>query len=241
VEENSDDIDSDDADAHDSVITEHTESIKNDDNSAEVKAAEKENSHREFWYNSRFRQPYSRGEEEAVVNFFLRNGGYSLKGGNTVWQKMEEDWICPGRTWQSLRERFDKSIEKNLKLFGVSQEQLKEVDRNLKVSSKEVVEKENEDDQQVRGFRQNANYYTRVEDLNIIKFIAENKRYDNVGGNEVWQVMEERKVVEGRSWQSMKERFRKAIMKRILSYGLCGETVKRFRGLSGRKKQKRMA
>ena len=72
------------------------------------------NSDREFWYNSRYRQPYSKGEEEAVVNYFLKNGGYTLKGGNTVWQQMEENWICPGRTWQSLRERFGKSIEKNL-------------------------------------------------------------------------------------------------------------------------------
>ena len=45
---------------------------------------------RDFWYNSRFKQPYSRGEEEAVVNYFLKNGGYSLRGGNAVWKKMED-------------------------------------------------------------------------------------------------------------------------------------------------------
>ena len=100
--------DADQVDAAASVTTEHEESISN----TKAKSAKKKKDEREFWYASRHRQPYSRGEEEAVVNYFLRNGGYSVRGGNSVWQKMEEDWICPGRTWQSLKERFDKNIEK---------------------------------------------------------------------------------------------------------------------------------
>ena len=224
--------DADQVDAPASVTTEHEESISN----TKAKSAKKKKAEREFWYASRYRQPYSRGEEEAVVNYFLRNGGYSVRGGNAVWQKMEEDWICPGRTWQSLRERFDKNIEKNLKKFGVSKPQLEKVDRNMEVSNMEGRERK-----KARGFRQNANYYSREEDLNILKFIAENKRFDDVRGNEVWQVMEERKVVKGRSWQSMKERFRKEISARIKSYGLSKEIVRGFGGVGGKKKEKRMA
>ena len=41
--------------------------------------------------------------------------------------------------------------------------------------------------------------------------------------------LEEKKVVEGRTEQSVKERFRKVIMKRILSYSLSEDTVSRFR------------
>ena len=67
-----------------------------------------------------------------------------------------------------------------------------------------------------------------TKDLKILKFIAENKRFDDVRGKEVWQGMEEGKVVKGRSWQSMKERFRKVISARIKSYGLSNETVKGF-------------
>ena len=135
-----------------------------------------------------------------------------------------------------MRERFDKNIEKNLKKFGVSKPQLEKVDRNMEVSNMEGRERK-----KARGFRKNANYYSREEDLNILKFIAENKRFDDVRGNEVWQVMEERKVVKGRSWQSMKERFRKVISGRIKSYGLSNEIVRGFGGVGGKKKEKRMA
>ena len=188
-------------------------------------------SEREFWYKSRHRQPYSRGEEEAVINFLLRNGGYSAKGGNKVWQKMEKDWICPGRTWQSLRERFDKNIVNKLEQFGVSKKQLMEADKKIK---------DGKDEQVIRGFRQNANYYTRDEDLKIIKFIIDKKRFDDVKGNELWQVMEDRKVVEGRSWQSMKERFRKVIRGKIKSYELEDNIIKAFGEKISKRKEKRM-
>ena len=67
---------------------------------------------------------------------------------------------------------------------------MEEVDRNM----------EGRGGKKARGFRQNANYYSREEDLKILKFIAEKKRFDDVRGNDVWQVMEEMKVVKGRSW-----------------------------------------
>ena len=105
-----------------------------------------------------------------MVNYFLKNGGYSLRRGNAVWKKMEEEWICPGRTWQSLIERFGKNIKKSLKQFEVSKPQLEEVDRNM----------EGRGGKKARGFRQNANYYSREEDLKILKFIAEKKRFDDV-------------------------------------------------------------
>ena len=44
----------------------------------------------------------------------------------------------------------------------------------------------------------------------------------------VTKLMETRGVLTGRSWHSMKERFRKVIMKKIRSYGLSEETVQRF-------------
>ena len=117
----------------------------------------------------------------------------------------------------------------------MSEEQLKEVDRELQGLKKNETEGEDEEVFQRKGFRQNAHYYTRGEDLNILRFIVENERFEDVRGNQVWHVMEERKVVEGRSWQSMKERFKKVIIKRIMTYNL-GEIEKRFR----RKNKKRL-
>merc|ERR1719285_1562540 len=69
-----------------------------------------------------------------------------------------------------------------------------------------------------RGFRSEANYYTRAQDEAIINFILDNGRCK--GGVALWQVMEERGVVEGRSWQSMKERFKRSIVKRLDLFGL---------------------
>ena len=166
------------------------------------------------------------------MNYFLQRGGYSARGGNKVWQRMEQAWICPGRTWQSLRERFDKNIVKKLEQFGVTQSQLMEADKRKDEASAEQ--------QIVRGFRQNANYYTRTEDLEIIKFIVDKKRFDDVRGNELWQVMEDRKVVKGRTWQSMKERFRKVIRGKIKTYDLDDQIVKAFGGQISKKKEKRM-
>ena len=40
--------------------------------------------------------------------------------------------------------------------------------------------------------------YTRVEDEQILSYIAHNKRYDEVGGIKLWNIMEERQVVPNR-------------------------------------------
>ena len=77
--------------------------------------------------------------------------------------------------------------------------------------------------------------------MKILKFIAEKKRFDDVRGNDVWQVMEEMKVVKGRSWQSMKERFRKVISERIRTHGLSNEIVWEFGEFERKKMEKRMA
>ena len=175
---------------------------------------EKENCDKEFWYKSKFRQQFRRGEDESIVRYFLENGGYSIKGGNTVWKKMEEAWVCPGRTWGSLKERWDKHIELNLKSFGTSKKQLREKDVQKAASG--------------RGARINGNYYSKAEDVKIVNFIAENKRFQDTKGNELWKVMEERSVLEGRSWQSMKERFRKVIITKITQYGFERNIVNQF-------------
>ena len=79
----------------------------------------------------------------------------------------------------------------------------------------------------VRGFRSNANYYTTAEDLKILEFMVTNRRFD-VGGRAMWETLESRAVLPGRTWHSIKERFRKVIIKKIRSYGLSEETIEMF-------------
>ena len=79
--------------------------------------------------------------------------------------------------------------------------------------------------------RKNSKYYTKEEDLVILKFIEANQLFKDMKGKKGWHDIEEKIILEGRTWQSMKERFRKVMMKRIQSYGLSKKTVKKFRGL----------
>jgi hypothetical protein len=46
----------------------------------------------------------------------------------------------------------------------------------------------------------------------MLRFIVNNGRCKDVGGIALWQLMEERQVLHGHSWQSMKERFRNSIV-----------------------------
>ena len=41
-------------------------------------------------------------------------------------------------------------------------------------------------------------------------------------------MMVKRRVIPGRSWHSLKERFRRVIIKKIRTYGLSEETVSKF-------------
>ena len=69
---------------------------------------------REGEFYDKFRLPYTKREEQTLVNFFLENGGYKLRKGKRIWEQMENSGICPGRTWQSMKQRWEKYISKTL-------------------------------------------------------------------------------------------------------------------------------
>ena len=90
-----------------------------------------------------------------------------------------------------------------------------------------------------RGFRSEATYYTQADDevfrpfssadfslyINsnfqaIIIFILDHGRCKDTGWVSLWQVIKERGMVEGRSWQSLKEAFKRSIVKRLELFGL---------------------
>ena len=45
-----------------------------------------------------------------------------------------------------------------------------------------------------------------------------------------FKMLEQRAVLPGRSWGSLKERFRKVILKKVRTYGLSEEHVRKFLG-----------
>ena len=75
-------------------------------------------------FADKFRIPYKEEEERAMIDFFLANGGYKERRGNEVWKAMEEAEVCVGRTWSSMRARWNKYIQKNLPSYGVSEAEL---------------------------------------------------------------------------------------------------------------------
>ena len=79
-------------------------------------------------YTRMFRAPYSRPEQQAVINFFLERGGFSLRKGTRVWREMEGERVCPGRSAQALKQQFLQHIVKRLHDFGVTEKHLEEAD-----------------------------------------------------------------------------------------------------------------
>jgi len=57
---------------------------------------------REGEFDDKFRLPYTKREEEAIVNYLLEEGGYKLRRGNRIWERMEEKGICPGRIYVAV-------------------------------------------------------------------------------------------------------------------------------------------
>ena len=143
-------------------------------------------------FSGNFRQPYSCTEERAMVSFFLEQGGYQLRKGRAIWMKMEIMKVCEGRTWQSMKGRWEKYISRDLKKFDVTHEDLVEADRRIfgedggpkEEADNAVVENAN-----FRGVRSGRKFYSKEEDLKIVNYLLENRRYQEVNGRALWQVI----------------------------------------------------
>ena len=146
-------------------------------------------------FSANFRLPYSSSEEKAMVDFFINEGGYRIRKGRHIWRRMESMKICNGRTWQSMKGRWEKHISKDLMKFNVSHSALIEADKRIYGDDGDDELPENDGASMMsvrsnfRGVRSGRRFYTREEDIKIINFLLENRRYSDVGGNSVWQVI----------------------------------------------------
>ena len=101
-----------------------------------------------------WRRPYSKSEQKDMVEFLVEKRAYSMLGGNTIWQQMEEGGACGGRrTWQSMKEHFKKQLISRIHTFGLSWQQVRKFraafghDEPLQSSEEE----EDNDDEHVEG------------------------------------------------------------------------------------------
>ena len=120
------------------------------------------------------------------------------------------------RLIKPLRQQFHRHIAGRLAEYGVTEEQLKDGDTiHGQVTGFILDNGDKLKAPGVRGFRRQAKYYTLKEDKAIVDFIQDSGRWEEVGGVVLWKLMATRKVLKGRSWQSMKERYRKSICKKL--------------------------
>lgn len=66
---------------------------------------------------------YSVAEDKAIIKYILNNRRQNEVKGTTVWNIMADSNVVPGRTWQSLKERYVKRIIPNLSLYGLTEAQ----------------------------------------------------------------------------------------------------------------------
>ncbi len=138
---------------------------------------------------------YTKTEDRALKDYVVKNGLLGKIKGVAIWKRMEENREpLENRTWQSMKNRFLKSIH---------------------LSKKEI---ERSPASPAKIFTDVSRAYQREEDVAILEYILANKRLSDVKGNALWVLMENRRVTQ-RSYQSMKERFRKVISKNIDEYG----------------------
>ena len=78
-------------------------------------------------------------------------------------------------------------------------------------------------------FKSNRMAYCRKEQERIVQWIIENRGYNELRGNLLWKKMESDKVSRGRSYQSLKEHFRKVIITQIHTFKLSEDIVDNFK------------
>lgn len=68
-------------------------------------------------------------------------------------------------------------------------------------------------------------FYDNREDRAILAYFLDHGGYSNIGGNRVWMAIEKEEICPGRSWHSLKSRFR-VILKKLHVYGVSEDQLK---------------
>ncbi|XP_076048677.1 uncharacterized protein LOC143029709 isoform X2 [Oratosquilla oratoria] len=174
----------------------------------------------------RYGSQYTIREDIALLAFIQDCAGYEKVGGNQLWKMMEKSGKLKNRTWHSLKERYRKVIMQRLDTYE-NIESVREAVKRLrgKCKPEKVVKKEPD----------TRKPYSNKEDYLILKFIIENKRYSEVGAKSMWEQMSREQGLRERSWLSLKERFRKVIVRNLDTYKISFKAKYHFSKILGTK------
>ena len=178
--------------------------------------------------------PYSTEEERSMVKYFLNHTGkYAQRRGNLVWKEMETARICPGRSWASLKQRFSSFVQNNLEAFGVFEGTFMgvaelQLTKDTSPANETATDRTEEDAINREGNQSESKFrkpYSAEEEREVVDYLLTKGGLSRVGGNQLWKEMEEEGVCSGRSWQSLKARFAKAIIGRLQDFGTSREAL----------------
>ena len=79
------------------------------------------------------RKPYRKDEDKQILEWILKNQSFNLLGGKTIWKIMEPKVCNNQRPWESLQERFNKSILPNIESYNMPSKIVKKFRRSLEV------------------------------------------------------------------------------------------------------------
>merc|ERR1712173_524198 len=68
--------------------------------------------------------PYKKSEEKNILEWIIRNGRYSETKGIAMWKILEGSNEVPGRSHQSMKERFRKHIAPNIQHYQLDEEEV---------------------------------------------------------------------------------------------------------------------
>lgn len=111
------------------------------------------------------------------------------------------------RTWSNMNE--NKNQKSTIKLPNVDKDNYIQISDNNEINLSKKFQNTNT----INKTRMKS--YSDEEDSAILNYIIKHGRYYEIKGRQLWQDMESDRACNNRSWQSMKERFRKNILPKI--------------------------
>ena len=153
-------------------------------------------------------EEFTQEEDQAILSYVTNNGAYCQVDGEQIWRKMVRQKTVQGHTWESIRGRFLTYIMENIQSYNLTDEQISFFKKKKREKGKK---------------------YTIAEEMAILNYIVSSQMYSRVGAPTLWKKMEDQKVAEGRSSESMRVRFNDYIMKNLHCYGLTEEQISFFK------------
>ncbi|PSN31617.1 hypothetical protein C0J52_18043 [Blattella germanica] len=115
-------------------------------------------------------------------------------------------------------EREVECITEELKNKEIEVEENQSEDSESNDNNSENEENGKNENRKRMPFKRKINFYSTAEDDALLNFISKRGRWRANGGTKIWKLMERKKVLPGRTWQSMKERYRKVLVDKLEEY-----------------------